>query len=612
MQNTRVAWIAGTVVIVGGAVGAALVPTTIFDFHLPGTQIGDASTDQIMTSTNCMLCHSSDPGQPGAPAPFSAWRGSLMAQAGRDPLFYAQMTTANQDVANVGYFCMRCHMPNSFVTGHAYQADGSTLDDTDRDGVSCHFCHSMVDPIYKPGISPPEDQAVLAALTDVPAYYGNAMFVLDPSGLRRGPRQDSFPPHDLVYSPFHNSSDMCGTCHDVGNVCVDRRPDGTYGYNLLDQPTPDTNLAHQFPLERTYTEWKLSAFADGGVDMGGRFGGVGGPVVSTCQDCHMPKEAGQPCYFGPERADMAVHEFAGAAAQVLDLIGYVYATDPGVDPEALAVGRARAVSMLERAATLESQQQGGSLGVRVINESGHKLPTGHIEGRRVWVNVKFLDAKGAVIAERGGYNAATADLDEASTTIFEMHVGLTPAAAGATGLPAGRTGHMALADTIVKDTRIPPRGWSNAAYEAGGAPAVGAVYPDGQHWADLDYSIAPGTVAVEVNLYYQNTPKFYIEELRHANHTDNWGEVLHDAWTNTGKGAPILMASTTAPIFPQPPACAGDANGDGTVGLADIAAAMQHWNETGGFALVGDVTSDGMVGLADVAEIIFHWGEICR
>jgi hypothetical protein len=82
---------------------------------------------------------------------------------------------------------------------------------------------------------------------------------------------------------------MCGTCHDVGNVAVSKLPNGTYRYNLLDQPTPDEDPWMQFPLERTYTEWQLSEFAATGVDLGGRFGGTGGPVVETCQDCHMPR-----------------------------------------------------------------------------------------------------------------------------------------------------------------------------------------------------------------------------------------------------------------------------------------------------------------------------------
>ncbi len=142
-----------TVLLVGGGglAVAAIIDMTIEDFHLSGTQVSDVGPEIIQTSHTCSVCHGGyDPDN----EPFFTWAGSLMGLAGRDPLFFAQMTTANQDVANVGYFCMRCHVPLSFVTGHAYDTDGSTLDDTDRDGVNCHFCHSMLDPIYRPGESP--------------------------------------------------------------------------------------------------------------------------------------------------------------------------------------------------------------------------------------------------------------------------------------------------------------------------------------------------------------------------------------------------------------------------------------------------------------------------
>ena len=127
----------GGAVIVGSTVAvAALIDMTIEDFHLSGTQLQGVPANAIMTSNNCMLCHGPfDPDND----PYSTWRGSLMSLAGRDPLFFAQMTTANQDVGNVGYFCMRCHVPMSFVTGHAYDTDGSTLDAVDLDGVTCHF-----------------------------------------------------------------------------------------------------------------------------------------------------------------------------------------------------------------------------------------------------------------------------------------------------------------------------------------------------------------------------------------------------------------------------------------------------------------------------------------
>jgi hypothetical protein len=548
-----------------GALSAAIFWTTLDDFHVPGTQVGDVGRNVIAPSDACANCHAY---YDYKVEPYFNWSGSLMGQAGRDPLFMAQMTNANQDVANVGNYCLRCHVPNAILTGSALQPDGSTLSDYDREGVMCHFCHSMVDPIYKPGISPVEDLPILAAMPEVPAHYGNAMFVIDPTGSRRGPRADAQPPHELITSAFHRSGDLCGTCHDVGNVATTRQPDGSFSYNQIGRPSPTDDPQAMFPLERTYTEWKLSAFANGGVDMAGRFGGTLTGPTESCQDCHMPGTAGQACYFGPERRDVRRHSFAGAAAQVLDLIAEYTKNDQGVDQRAIRKGREHAVEMLEKAASLRVSQDGGGLCVRVTNESGHKLPTGHIEGRRVWLSVKFFDANSVLLRTYGHYDEQQAELDEPSTRVYEMVVGLSGQAAQLTGLPAGPTGHMSLADTIVKDNRIPPRGFSNAAYEAGGAPVVAHSYADGQYWDEAWYTIPPDAASVAVEVNYQNTPRHYIEELRNNNVTDDWGRLLHELWMRTGRGAPITMASANQPLAPFLP---GDVDGDGVVTRADLA-----------------------------------------
>src|SRR5690349_13601965 len=129
------------VIAVGAALlcVAALVPMTLDDFRVPGTQIGDVPPAYFQPSDNCSFCH-------GHFAPdteiYSAWKGSLMALGGKDPLFFAQMTNANQDVGEVGYYCLRCHVPAAIVTGHAVPASGRLLDAVDRDGITCHFCHS--------------------------------------------------------------------------------------------------------------------------------------------------------------------------------------------------------------------------------------------------------------------------------------------------------------------------------------------------------------------------------------------------------------------------------------------------------------------------------------
>ncbi len=549
------------VTLLAGVAAATIVPMTLRDFHVPGTQVGNVPASNILPSSNCKVCHGNID---ATTDPSGTWSGSLMAQAGRDPLFYAQMALANQDVSNVGYYCLRCHVPMSIVTGHALQADGSTLDARDKEGVSCHFCHAMVDPTYQPGSSPVEDQAILAGLDDAPEHYGNAMFVLDPAGSRRGPRADAAPMHEFLRASFFKSGSLCGTCHDVGNVAVTRQSDGTYQYNAIDQPSPDMDPEHQFPLERTYTEWKLSEFASSGVDMGGRFGGAGATVVSTCQDCHMPRAAGRACFAGPDRSDLATHEFAGAAAQVLDIIASFTEGDPLVDQAAIARARAASVSMLERAATVEVAQRAGRLGVRVVNHSGHKLPTGHIEGRRVWLNVRFLDESGSLVSEHGAYDSGEARLDASRTEVYEMHVGLSAAASAATGLPAGETSHMALANTIEKDNRIPPRGFSNAAFAAAGAPVVRAAYADGQYWSDVAFPIPVLARRAEVALYYQQTPREYIDHLLEANTSNQWGQVLHQHWTRTGRGAPVRMAALGADLAPFCPADLDDGTMSGT------------------------------------------------
>jgi hypothetical protein len=515
--------------------GEELAPVDLEDFHVPGTQMGDVQLTSFMRPWDCAACHGAS-NMPAAPTP--TWSTSLMSVAGRDPLFFAQLTTANQDVPGVGYYCLRCHVPMSIVTGHAADPTGDSLTDFDKDGVTCHFCHALVDPVTHDG-APDGDAPILASLADRPASYGNSQFVLDPKGLRRGPYRDAGALHPYTGSPFHRSADLCGTCHDVGNVAVDR-VDGGYGYNAPKQRAANANPTAQFPLERTYSEWKLSAFGRGGVDMGGRFGGPGAKVVSTCEDCHMPREEAKGCVFEPPRIDLARHDFAGASAWVLDIVSLREGTK--VDQPALARGHVNAVSMLQRAATLTLERAGTDVRVRVQNESGHKLPTGHIEGRRVFLNVIFTDAQEKVLAEHGGWSPMTGDLTGLPTTVFEMIIGLTAEAAKQTGLPPGPTTHMSLADVVVKDNRIPPRGFTVAAYEAVGAGAVPSTYADGENWAEVPFSVPKGATHVKARLLYQTVTREYVEALVNGNKTNGWGKELESLWLQTDRDPPITMA----------------------------------------------------------------------
>jgi hypothetical protein len=536
------------------------LPTTPRDFLQPGTQ-PETLTDPIFASTNCRDCHGN---YDLTMEPYGRWAGSMMAQATRDPVFHACLAVANQDVAGAGELCLRCHAPVGWLGGRSTPPDGSGLDKSkgDFDGVTCHVCHRFVDPVYDPDANPVEDADILAGLAHAPDSESHTgQYVLDPKDRRRGPFDlgHGFPWHNWLQSPYHREAMLCANCHDVSNPTLSRQTDGTYKLNALDAPHPTHRKKDEFPVERTFTEWKHSVYGRAEIDVAGRFGG-NKPAVSTCQDCHLSDATGVACkpgVGGVLRDDLPLHDFNGANSWVVKAVRALYPDEEtGLTDDIVADALGRNQSMLERAADLEAFRRGNDLVVRVINRGGHKLPTGYGEGRRMWLNVQFLDAGGQLLQERGHYDPVTADLTTRDTRVYEMHQGLDAYMAGVTGLPVGESFHFLLNNTILKDNRVPPRGFTNAVYEGAQAGVVGYAYPDEHFWDDAVFPVPPGTAKVVVSLYHQTTTREYIEFLRDENHTNDKGQVAYDVWAQMGKSAPTLMASVElapqAPVCPQP------------------------------------------------------------
>lgn len=69
-----------------------------------------------------------------------------MSQAACDPLFYACLAIAEQDAPGSSDLCIRCHTPQGWLEGRSVPTDGSALNVSDREGVTCDFCHKMVKP----------------------------------------------------------------------------------------------------------------------------------------------------------------------------------------------------------------------------------------------------------------------------------------------------------------------------------------------------------------------------------------------------------------------------------------------------------------------------------
>jgi hypothetical protein len=616
-----------TVMARGAGGGQVKVPTTAADFFQPGTQPApkDPNFVPIESSISCTYCHS---GYGDQIAPYDTWATSLMAQSARDPVWHAAVAIANQDANIGGETCIRCHAPGGWLGGRSGTGDPSQLSGDDLDGINCNFCHRAVNPelgpnsaVGYPGDPAQPDVPIISALAAqglIPQGAGNARYIVDPESSRRGPFDDV--PQNLhgvesrlITSPYHRQSEFCGTCHDVSNPIYSKNAKtGEYQLNALGSAHPTQNPMDMFPEQRTYSEWLNSAYPNGVHYPDHRFGGNDADgVVSSCQDCHMPKVIAGGCRFyefGPpffERPDMPQHSFAGANTWVVQAIRNSMlpedADSIGLSQEAIDQATARTIAMLQSASDMTLSVQGSLLNVRVTNESGHKLPTGYPEGRRMWLNVKFKNAKGQVIAERGAYDSATAVLNDRDTKVYLAKQGLSPAIAKLTGLAAGPGFHLALANKVFFDNRIPPRGFTNAAFNAIGSGAVGYSYADGQHWDDTQFAVPAGATQATVTLFYQTTTKDYIEFLRDANTTNTAGQTAYDLWVGAGKSAPVAMDSAVIAITPANPA---DLNGDGSVNASDLAILLGNWGGSG----AGDINGSGTVDAGDLAILLSNWG----
>ena len=253
------------------------------DFTPGGTQPGlDFSMDP---PNSCRGCHAPLSGDPQFNyfMPYTSWSGSMMANAGRDPVFWAALDVANNDIPGAGDFCLRCHAPSAWLAGRVFKdGDGGTVagtdgcmligdvdrPDNDFSGVTCHLCHRMVD----------ENEVGERAGLD------NAAFAIDDGmcgGIpcRHGPYTygagEDPPPQAWAFSSYHTQSAQCASCHNVTSP----------GQTLIDQSGVDTGIP--YPIERTYTEWTQSTFGDPLFADSVEQNPDESLAAVTCQTCHM-------------------------------------------------------------------------------------------------------------------------------------------------------------------------------------------------------------------------------------------------------------------------------------------------------------------------------------
>jgi len=265
---------------------------------------------QFISSSQCMSCHAALNGPfgpvmflptgptvqgvtPGANvSPYGEWRWSPMGLAGRDPIFYSQLEgefayfktlpppKGQQFTTLVRNTCLTCHgamgkrqLDTDSGGSGDFLLDFIQLTNRNdqhfkygalaRDGISCAVCHRAVPDQTPPGTSSLE--YFLATSTNGRFQVGTPDQIFGP-----------FTDHEIVpyamqtatgiqpqFSPYIQSSRLCGSCHTIDLPVLDGRP----GQMSIEQAT--------------YLEWLNSQYQT-------EFG-LPGPNARTCQSCHMPR-----------------------------------------------------------------------------------------------------------------------------------------------------------------------------------------------------------------------------------------------------------------------------------------------------------------------------------
>ncbi len=556
------------------------LPSASNDHVVP---VAGATPEPFITSDVCGGCHDADSllhglypnmmhqvqGQNLNLSPYGEWSASMMGLAGRDPVFRAQLESERalhpELGDNIDDFCMRCHgvmgkrqldidtggtglmsLAATYATGDEPMARYAALA---RDGVSCTACHH----IAPEGLGDPSTFTGLFHLGPADELYGPYD---DPQGYAMEQAVGAAP----VGSAHIGESELCSSCHTVYTPILN--PGSSYtAEEMAAAPT-----AHE---QTTFLEWVNSSFSEPGT-------------FKSCQDCHMPGHFDDPNaplafrianiqderypYFEhaagvddvtlPVRTGYSRHLLIGINLFVMemfqqfaDLLGVIpvdgnisTSDDPALSLLLAQDQSARIAATQTATVSLQSLRRvrrGGGLPahlevvVRVTNLAGHRFPSG-VGFRRAFVELVVEDRRGRVLWASGSTSPLGVILGEdgeplpteLSTTTWEPHHDVIDSEdqaqifeerhLDATGKLT--TSFLAL-DTLVKDNRLEPMGWSTTKPFAEETKPVGtddASFFDGSGTDDVTYRIPLKRVRraarVRVAVHYQALPPYYLRD----------------------------------------------------------------------------------------------------
>ena len=469
------------------------------------TTVGAQVPNLFVTSESCMACHNGLVTPAGEDVSIGVgWRGSMMANAARDPYWHAAVRretmvhpTASAAIQNE---CSACHMPMARFQANAEGHRGEVFshlplshgDDFATDGVSCSVCHQIQD----------ENLGERSSFT-----AGFGLDTTTPEGERQifGPYEVDAGRMSLMRSASRfqpakgdhiQSSEVCATCHTLFTHTLDA----------------EGKVVGELPEQVPYLEWKHSSFAG----------------VRSCQSCHMPVIEGEMAIssvLGVPRDAVSRHVFRGGNILMPKILN-AHRQELAVIalPQELQATAQQSVKNLQTAAAtvslVDTEISNDTLRTEVVinNLAGHKLPSAY-PSRRTWVHFAVWDASGHVVFESGGLNpdgSIRGNANDADGSRYEPHhstiddpeqVQIYEAIMGE---PDGSVTTVLLsAITYLKDNRLLPEGFDKKTAEeavavhggaeadedfVGGRDRVGYV---------VDVSGTEGPFIVDAELMYQ-------------------------------------------------------------------------------------------------------------
>jgi hypothetical protein len=465
--------------------------------------------DLFAGSGSCAPCHNSMVNAQGEHIGIADdWRSTMMANAGKDPLWRAKVsheTLVNPDHKEaLETVCTKCHAPvGNFNAHHAgfnqYTIDQMKADPLALDGVQCTVCHQITE-----------------------NTFGNFSGQLEIGEQKMiwGPFENPFV-NPMVfntgYTPVHsehiNDSRICGSCHTLLTNSVDLNGNAT---------------GETFVEQSIYHEWKNSSFVQSGM---------------SCQSCHVPriddlvKISTVPPWL-PPRSPFGMHQFAGANVFMGHLlkdfaseIG-VSATDAQFDSTISRSTRMLQQQTLEL--TLEETARSNDtlfLNLNLKNKAGHKFPSG-FPSRRAFIELIALTENGDTLFHSGKMDE-NYDLIHENTSfephhriinseqqvqIYEMVMG---------DVNGDVTTVLERAYQHLKDNRIPPEGFNSTHFAYDTVQIVGAALNDPDFnkvdgvegsGADRIYYHIPlnrfyGQINVTAKVHYQTVSNKWLQEM---------------------------------------------------------------------------------------------------